>query len=149
MLQNWQLQIEVRKSMVNKTHKLYSLDKLTAFNAFNHVIRNKNPLRFQFLEEQHFVNEAVKFPVALLENAKLTIIHEIFVTMHLRNRNSPSAYQTHFWAEWHETWIRRSWMLIFVGLTFSEYGKLTDSNKHSYFYFLMNSIVFNQEACLV
>ena len=35
-------------------------------------------LRPKFFDEQHFVNEAVKFPVALLENAKVTIIQKIF-----------------------------------------------------------------------
>ena len=122
----------------------YKLNKEFSTDGVTLIVKS----RPQFFEER-FVNEAVKFPVALLENAKLTIIHDFFVTVRLRNRNSPSAYQTHFWAEWHKTWIRRSWVQIFVGLTFSEYGKLTDSNKHSYFYFLINSILFNQEACLV
>ena len=37
--------------------------------------------RPQFFDEQHFVNEAVKFPVALLENTKLALIDKIFVTV--------------------------------------------------------------------
>lgn len=35
-------------------------------------------LRPKFFDKYHFVNEAVKFPVTLLENAKLTIIQKIF-----------------------------------------------------------------------
>ena len=35
----------------------------------------------QFFDEQHFVNEAVEFPVALLENTKLVLIQKIFVTV--------------------------------------------------------------------
>ena len=39
-------------------------------------------VRPQFFDEQHFVNEAVKFPTALLENTKFVLIKKIFVTMH-------------------------------------------------------------------
>ena len=34
--------------------------------------------RPQFFDEKHFVNEAVKYPVAFLENAKLALIEKIF-----------------------------------------------------------------------
>ena len=34
-----------------------------------------------FDDQQHFINEAVKFSMALLENAKLTLIKKIFVTI--------------------------------------------------------------------
>ena len=37
--------------------------------------------RLQFLGEYHLVNEAVKFPVVLLENTKLALIKKIFVTV--------------------------------------------------------------------
>ena len=37
--------------------------------------------RPQFFDEKHFINEAVKFPVALLENTKLALIDKIFVTV--------------------------------------------------------------------
>ena len=37
--------------------------------------------RPQFFAEKHFVNEAVKFPMALLENTKLALIDKIFVTV--------------------------------------------------------------------
>ena len=39
--------------------------------------------RLHFLDEKHLVNEAVEFPVALLENTKLTLIKKIFVTVRL------------------------------------------------------------------
>ena len=38
--------------------------------------------RYQFVDEQHFVKEAVKIPVALLENMKLVSIKKIFATVY-------------------------------------------------------------------
>ena len=35
----------------------------------------------KLFDEKHFVNEAVQFPVAFLENAKLVLIEKIFVTV--------------------------------------------------------------------
>ena len=70
----------------------YKLNKEFSTDGVTLIVKS----RPQFFEEQRFVNEAVKFPVALLENAKVTIIHDFFVTVRLRYRNSPSAYQTHF-----------------------------------------------------
>ena len=35
----------------------------------------------KLFDEWHFVNEAVRFPVAFLENAKLVLIEKIFVTV--------------------------------------------------------------------
>ena len=34
-----------------------------------------------FFDIQHFVNQAVKFPVAFLENAELVLINKIFVSV--------------------------------------------------------------------
>ena len=34
-----------------------------------------------FFDIQYFVNEAVKFPVAFLENAELVLINKIFVSV--------------------------------------------------------------------
>ena len=42
--------------------------------------------RPQFFDEKHFVNEAVKFPVALLENTKLALIDKIFVTVRVYDK---------------------------------------------------------------
>ena len=57
--------------MCYKSNKEFSTDEVT--------LRVK--ARPQFFDEQHFVNEAVKFPMAFLENAKLALIEKIFVTV--------------------------------------------------------------------
>ena len=57
--------------MCYKSNKEFSTDEVTL----------SVKARPQFFDEQHFVNEPVKFPMAFLENAKLALIEKIFVTV--------------------------------------------------------------------
>ena len=54
--------------------------KQRVLHSWSHSERYKASPQFSLMNSD-FVNEAVKFPLALLENAKLTLAKKIFVTM--------------------------------------------------------------------
>ena len=74
---NYSLNTKNNSSLRRKVTKIY----FTLNNAFStDGVTLSVKARSEFFDEWHFVNEAVKFPVASLENMKLVLI-KVFVTV--------------------------------------------------------------------
>ena len=69
--------LKYKKNNSSLKKKVYKLNKEFSTDGVTLSVK----ARLQFLDEKHLVNEAVRFPVALLENTKLAFIKKIFVTV--------------------------------------------------------------------